>query len=144
MLRRMATGLFLVALAAASCSQKSTFGFTLPDGDVAAGKAAFVRLGCSSCHRVFAADDLPEPTAKPPVKTLGGAFELAPNDGRLLMAIIDPSDKIAKAYPGQEHTYPGSEKSRMHDFTEVMTIRDLIDVVAFLHTRYRPASASNL
>lgn len=127
-----------------ACSKKSVIGFRLPEGDPKAGRVAFVELGCAQCHRVFAVNDLPEPTVQPPVKLLGGAYEPAPTDGDLMKAIITPSRQIADAYPGQVHTFPGSDASRMHDYSRDITVRQLIDIVEFIHGRYRPRGADEI
>jgi len=39
--------------------------------------------------------------------------------------------------PARLELVTGGTHSRMGDFGEVMTVRQLIDIVAFLHERYR-------
>lgn len=136
--------MLLFTFGLSACSKKSMVGFRLPDGDPVAGKHTFVELGCTQCHRVFAVSGLPEPTVAPPVKMLGGAYEPAPTDADLMTSIITPSEDIARAYPGQVHTFPGSDASRMHDYSRDMTVRQLIDVIEFLHGRYRPRGSAEI
>ena len=115
-----------------ACATKSPRGFRLPDGDVQAGKATFVALGCNQCHKV-SGEDLPDPQVKPAVPKLGGPSTTLPTDGQLVTSIINPSHRIKKR-DGTESTIEDGKTSRMSDFTEVMTVRQLIDLVAYLHT----------
>jgi hypothetical protein len=133
----------LVAAAlVAGCSspRRSTAGFRLPDGDVARGKAAFVSLKCHTCHAVFGTE-LPAPVADPPVGVvLGGLVTVAPTDGDLLTAIVDPSHDLSH----RMGNVASAGLSRMGDFRESMTVQQLIDLVAFLQSvhvvdRMRPA-----
>lgn len=126
-----ATGLSLT-----SCGppEKSSSGFRLPDGDVEAGKAAFLELNCNACHDVRGLD-LPGPVAEPPVPVaLGGSIDYRPTDGKFVTAIINPSHKLASGYP--KELIESGTGSRMADYSDVMTVRQLVDLVAFLHSRY--------
>jgi hypothetical protein len=119
-----------------SCAapERSPSGFRLPEGDVAAGEAAFVELKCNACHQVMGLE-LPGPVAEPPVPVaLGGTVDYQPTDGRFVTAIINPSHKLAPGFP-QELVKSG-ELSRMPDYSDAMTVRQLVDLVAFLHSRY--------
>jgi hypothetical protein len=133
--RVLALGLGLVFLASWACGgRKSPIGLRLPDGNPAAGRQAFVDLKCSSCHRV-AGVSLPDPVADPIVPiTLGGAWPYERTDGELLTAIVNPSHKIAAGFP-REMLVTGT-RSRMGEYGDVMTVRQLVDIVAFLHDRY--------
>jgi mono/diheme cytochrome c family protein len=125
------------AVLALSCGppHKSSAGFHIPDGDVAAGQAAFVELKCSSCHEVKGVD-LPPPVATPPVPVvLGGETPRTRTDGELVAAIVDPSHKLAPAYPRDK--IKSGNLSRMGDFADAMTVRELIDIVAFLQAHYQ-------
>jgi sulfur-oxidizing protein SoxX len=119
---------------------KSTRGFALPDGDAARGKEAFVALRCSSCHEVAGLEDeLPRPTANPQTGIkLGGLAMREPTDGELVTSIIDPSHQISPAAPpGEEERVLSGTGSRMANLNGVMTVQQLIDIVAFLHERYQ-------
>lgn len=130
---------FLACAAALSLSfcappEKSASGFRLPDGDVQAGQAAFLELQCNACHQVKGMD-LPGPVAEPPVPVaIGGTVDYQPTDGRFVTSIINPSHKLARGYPKQQVESGGI--SRMADYSDVMTVRQLVDLVAFLHSRY--------
>jgi hypothetical protein len=54
--------------------------------------------------------------------------------GRVVTDIIHPSHKLPPDYP-MENITSGS-RSRMADYSDVMTVRQLVDLVAFLHSRY--------
>jgi hypothetical protein len=136
MRHRSAVVLIAIALLAIGCTprEKSAAGFRLPDGDAAAGREAFVALKCNSCHEVEGVD-FPGPFADPivPVR-LGGDVAYARTDGELVTAIVNPSHRIASGHPTS--LVQTGTHSRMGDFGDVMTVRQLIDIVAFLHDRY--------
>lgn len=127
---------WIVALAGIACSppEKSATGFRLPDGDPEEGKAAFVTLRCNACHQVRGVE-LEPPVADPPVPVvLGGPVDYQPTDGRFVTSIVNPSHKLAPGYPAE--LIKSGDGSRMADYSEVMTVRQLVDLLAFLHTRY--------
>jgi mono/diheme cytochrome c family protein len=115
--------------------QKSAAGFALPDGDAAAGKKAFVELGCGNCHWVAGEDDIPAPTVSPPVPILiGGDVRHPPTDGRLVTAIINPSHDLGPSFKrGLTTTKDG--KSRMPNYREQMTVQQLVDIISFIHSK---------
>lgn len=124
------------ALLFISCStdRKSSAGFSLPDGDPERGRAVFVALQCHACHTV-AGGGVPAPVTKPSVPVvLGGKVYHARTDGELVTAVVHPSYRLAAGYEHEAVT--SGSLSRMGDFTEAMTVRELIDLVAFLQSRY--------
>ena len=126
----------VLALVLVGCAgQKSGAGFRLPDGDPAAGKIAFQELKCNECHRVRGAE-LPAPTVTPAVPVvLGGDVPHVKTDGDLVTSIINPSHRISAAFKPEEVRQSGGA-SRMPDLTTAMTVRQLVDIVAFLQTHY--------
>ena len=127
----------LLAAVATACgpAHKSSRGFHLPDGDPAAGRQALVDLQCTACHTVNGETGLPAPVADPPVNVrLGGYVSQPRTDGQLAASIITPSHHIRRGDgPGQVRS---QGLSRMGDFGEAMSVRQLADLVAYLHTRY--------
>ncbi len=122
-----------LALLSACGGVHSSVGFRLPEnGDVERGRAAFIDLKCYTCHTVNGVET-PEPAGDTLV-ALGGAVTEVRTDGYLVASIIHPSHKI-KARPKEAVTVEGV--SRMPDFTRSMTVRQLIDIVAMLQSRYR-------
>lgn len=120
-----------LALCGCEAPQKSAAAFHLPDGDPVRGRAAFVELRCHACHAVAGVTDLPKPVADPPLPfVLGGKSAVVRTDGEMVTAILDPSHRITMASPAGVQS---GRLSRMGDFTEAMTVRQLIDLVAFVH-----------
>ncbi len=67
--RFMLLAIAVLAAAGAACTsgRHSAAAFRLPpDGGAVKGQAAFVALGCNTCHEVTGAD-LPRPTVQPAV-----------------------------------------------------------------------------
>ena len=116
---------------------RSGAGLRLPDGDVDHGRAVFVAMKCHACHRV-AGVDLPEPVADPPVPVvLGGERPYPRTDGDILTAIVNPSHRIVPA--GKAELVQAGGLSRMGDFRDAMTVGELVDLVAFVQSRYTVA-----
>jgi len=126
----------LMFLTAACTGRKSGAGLRLPDGDVQRGKAAFLGLKCNTCHTV-AGTEIPPPSkdyAYVRVVALGGEVRRVKTYGALVTSIINPSHSLAPGYP-KELITKGNE-SAMANFNDTMTVRQLIDLVAFLQSRY--------
>ena len=131
------TAVILFGLIACDSGPRSPVGFLLPGGDIEEGKAAFVELQCNSCHTVDGVD-LPSPVVIPSPSAsvvLGGhVFEIR-TDGYLVTSIINPSHKLARGF-NQEQITTSTGESRMPDYSDIMTVRQLIDLVGFLQSRY--------
>jgi hypothetical protein len=132
--RIVALAIFAVAATACSSGRRSSAAFHLPpDGDVDRGKVAFVALECNSCHEVPDVD-VPRPTVRPPVPVvLGGTVDFRLSDAYLVTSIIYPSYELAP-YPKDQIISGG--QSRMPQYANRMTVRQLADTVAFLQSRY--------
>jgi hypothetical protein len=121
-------------LAGCSAGRKSASGFHLPDGDVERGRIAFSELRCHACHEVRG-ERFPAPVAEPPVAVRLGGIVFDPRaDGELTAAIVDPSHRLS-GDQAPALVRAGS-LSRMGDFADAMTVRQLIDLVAFLQSTY--------
>jgi mono/diheme cytochrome c family protein len=109
-------------------------GFALPEGDADAGQATFVRLQCQQCHTV---DGLSLPGEAGPGRevsvALGGDVTRIKTYGDLVTSIINPSHRIA--YDPRQ-TLADDGVSRMRVYNDVMTVRELIDLVTFLQSHY--------
>ena len=122
------------ALAACDSGPKSARGFRLPDGDVDKGQAVFIELQCISCHRISDME-LPAPTEPGPVMViLGGESKSVKTYGELVSSIINPSHKLIGGYPEEAISREG--KSLMTVYNDRMTVQQLIDLVAFLQSKY--------
>jgi mono/diheme cytochrome c family protein len=133
----------LLAVAAVGCSgEGESRGFVLPAGSAERGQEVFAKLQCNACHTVKGID-LPAPVADPPVGVeLGGIILKRRTDGELVTAIIAPSHEISTRWAAGVMDDAGGQ-SRMADFSELMTVRDLVDVVAFLQSQYEVQPGSD-
>jgi len=140
--------LAVVAVAWAGCGQEQreqSRGFHLPGGDPEVGKANFVSFNCHRCHDVEGVD-LPEQEGEVFAKvTLGGEIYRVRSYGDLVTSVISPDHKLADQYRESlpKGTKPEDATSPMPVFNRELTVQELIDLVAFLHSRYRlidPAS----
>lgn len=137
MKRRLAGFAAALSLAGtAACGDRmSQVGFSLPEGSSERGREAFVYLQCHSCHTIAGADLPQEPHApEPPFVELGGDVTQVKTYGQLVTAIINPSHKLAEGYP--EEVVSENGESKMPVYNEVMTVQELIDIVAFLQPQY--------
>jgi hypothetical protein len=120
----------------AGCGQKSGLGFRLPDGDAKRGREAFIALRCNACHHV-AGLDLPQQGAGAADVALGGRTIHVKTYGELVTAIINPSHRIAPGYPeNRVTTSDGQSLMALAYLNDVMTVQQLIDLVAFLQSSY--------
>jgi hypothetical protein len=107
--------------------------FTVPAGDATAGKQAFEKMQCYSCHTVRG-QRFGDPSQKP-----GGIGpDLTAAHGRLpaeyLAESIVSSSRVL-AHGQFRAAYRAADgRSRMGDYSEIMTVRELIDLVAFLRS----------
>lgn len=95
----------------------------LSDGDPIAGRRAFVESGCIDCHRVDGDPGLPRgprAAAGPLLSNLGSA------------SADDVAGRITSRSTGSGEDLFGSE---MEDYTERLTARKLVDIVAYLRSR---------
>jgi len=133
----LGSAVILSTLGACATTPHSPVGFRLPEGDVEQGRAAFIALECVSCHTVEGAD-LPAPTlVDSPSRSviLGGQVFEVRTDGYLVTSIIHPSHRLALGFE-REQIATSTGESRMPDYSDIMTVRQMIDLVAFLQSRY--------
>jgi Cu/Ag efflux protein CusF len=106
--------------------------FTLPKGDPARGRAVFVKYQCYDCHEVRG-EDFPAPVEEeaPELSQMGPEHPVE----FFAESIINPNAVVPKAYQRPDGTSP------MRDFTEQMTLRELIDVSAYVASLKPPAPA---
>lgn len=126
----------LTLAATTACGDRmSQVGFSLPAGNAERGHETFVYLQCHSCHTIRGVDLPQEPHApEPPFVELGGDVSRVKTYGQLVTAIINPSHKLAEGYPEEVVSQDG--ESKMPVYNEVMTVQELIDIVAFLQPQY--------
>ncbi|SHM55917.1 Cytochrome c [Cyclobacterium lianum] len=123
---------FCGGLLISSCTSQER-GFALPEGDIELGKAAFTKLACNACHSISGIawqgknDGLRIP--------LGGEVSSQKTYGELVTSVINPSHKIGWVNKNEGITEDG--RSRMKNYNELMTVQELIDLVAFLQSEYK-------
>jgi len=134
-MRRLAL-VCLVPLVLLGCTPgpKSSSGFRLPDGDAEAGKVAFVELSCVKCHAVEGAE-FADPVEEGSLQVkIGGKVRRVRTYGELVTAIINPSHDIAPSAKEAGVTEDGT--SLMPDYNAAISVQQLVDLVAFLQSRY--------
>ncbi len=114
-----------------SCNEQAR-GFALPKGDIVKGKETYKKLSCTECHSI---SEIEWKGGSDSLKIhLGGEVSTKPSYGELVASVINPSHKIARRYKQETATKEGL--SKMRNYNEVMTVQELIDLVAFLQSEY--------
>lgn len=128
----------LVALLAGcgAYDARSARGFRLPDGNADAGRAAFVQLRCHTCHTVAGIDAKFEGTGAATVP-LGGNTLRVRTYGDLVTSIINPSHRIPRGDAANQLAPGGVSLMEIGQLNDTLTVRQLIDLVAFLQTTYQ-------
>jgi mono/diheme cytochrome c family protein len=120
------------------CAYNPSFGFPIEEGDIDEGRQAFVDHQCHQCHSV-AGVRLPELAgASPPQLELGGEITGVKSYAELMTSIINPTHAISDRYREQlrlDAVVPLESPMPMPSIDN-MTVRQLIDLVAFLDSRY--------
>ncbi len=125
----------VLVLTACGPGPQSGSGFALPEGNAVVGEANFIALGCTGCHSVAGRTDLREDFPREMTVPLGGVTGRIATYGELVTSIINPSHRIATTAPETAVAEDGA--SRMRVYNEIMTVQELIDVVAFLQAQYK-------
>lgn len=114
-----------------SCNEQAR-GFALPEGDIEKGKMTYTRMECNECHRI---SNINWNGGKDNLEIqLGGEVSKLKSYGDLVTSVINPSHKVAPRY--KEKNAAGGDVSKMKNYNEVMTVQELIDLVAFLQSEY--------
>lgn len=122
------------AAALTACASQLGSGFHLPQGDPVRGRQAFVELRCNSCHELAGVEP-PLIRMKNPV-ALGGQTARVKTYGDLVTAIVNPSHRLAGGYPPEQVSIEGESLMALIFLNEVITVQQLIDIVAFLQQEY--------
>jgi hypothetical protein len=130
-LRLLAITLLIAWLA--GCAARDG-GFTLPPGQAERGQAAFVKFRCFDCHQVAGVTLPPSEESNQVIVKLGGEVTFKKTYADLVTGIINPSHRLAAGYDPKLVSQDG--KSRMTVYNDVMTVAELIDIVAFLEAHY--------
>ncbi len=117
-------------------------GFHIPQGDPVKGRAIFTEVSCHTCHRVQG-EEFPRPVASPPVPVVLGSPLNRQSRQYLAESIIAPSHRFAHPRPlysdppfeysrAEYENIRSGKLSRMGDYSELMTVRELFDLVSYL------------
>ncbi len=123
------------SLAGCGTDPKSSMGFTLPDGNAKQGETLFTSFQCYECHTVAG---VTVPESQSPDQTivrLGGEVSRIKTYGELVTSIINPSHRLPNRYHAEQVT-TDEGASQMTNYNDVMTVTELIDLVAFLQSQY--------
>jgi len=130
--------LFVVAVAAA-CNQPSrdtdsqAATVTLPVGDVQAGRKAFADLKCTTCHAVPSESEFPTPVSANPGPPID-ARVAGRDTSCLATAIVSPSHELSPGMDEKVRAQLSGVLSPMGDFSHSMTVRQLVDIEAYLRS----------
>lgn len=130
-----------VTAIAAACSQpplgrnaeSQAVTVTFPVGHAVAGRKAFVDLKCTACHAVPAESGFPVPVSAnpgPPIDARVAGRDVS----YLATSIVSPSHALS---PGIDETVRAQLTgvlSPMGDFSQTMTVRQLVDLHAYLRS----------
>lgn len=127
----------LCGLALFGCQQgvDSPQGFSLPEGDKVMGEAVFEVYHCNACHSLYSNELNKNSGIDDRTIIIGGQVTKVKTYADLVTSIINPSHKLSQQY---KNSLPDTDnKSKMKNFNDVMTVSELIDLVAFLQTEYK-------
>ena len=130
----IAVAVSLFALTSCDLRPQSSYGFRLPDGDASIGENIYVDKGCASCHAVIGREELRDGVTTEMTVEIGGMQTRVSTYGELVTSVINPSHEIARKYRSEEYAIDG--ESRMISYNDVLTVSELIDLVAFLQDQY--------
>jgi sulfur-oxidizing protein SoxX len=122
------------------CASSSLFGFPADQGDVAAGRQAFLDHRCHQCHSIADERLPPLAGADRPILELGGPTTIIRSYADLTTSIINPDHAISERYRDQQlllNTEIPLESPMPRPSLDTMTVRQLIDIVAFLDFKYQ-------
>ena len=124
-----------LTLLASGCEvgPKSGIGLRLPEGDLVRGEKAFHDLACDDCHAIVQ-ENKSRQEVPDVVIVLGGKVAHIETHGELVTSIINPSHGFPRRYPRLAVADAG--KSKMPEINGKMTVEQLIDLTAYLQSKY--------
>jgi len=131
-------GMLSLAVFVAGCAYDSSFGFPIERGDIEEGRQAFIDHRCHQCHSISGVSLPPLAGAPPPMLELGGDTTVVRTFAGLVTSIINPNHVISERYReqlGLAAAVPLDSPMPMPHI-ETMSVRQLIDLVTLLDSRY--------
>ena len=123
-----------LGLVACGTGPKGSLGFTLPDGDPEKGKDHYITFQCNACHSNSQVPQLSGADAAGSAIEIGGETTRVRTYGELVTSIINPSHRVARR--SSANMADDSGQSKMVNYNDVMTVSQLIDLVAFVQSSY--------
>ena len=105
----------------------------LPEGEPRDGRQAFIDLKCTVCHRVTQDQEFPAAVSRSQGPDLDHTLRLRPAS-ELAAAIILPSHSMSLKTSDEVKKHLEGVLSPMGDFSRVMTVRQLADLLAYLQS----------
>ena len=133
-----AVSIVVGVISVAGCAGTSLFGFPADQGDIAAGRQAFIDHRCHQCHSIADERLPPLAGADRPILELGGPTTLVRSYADLTTSVINPNHAISERYRDQQllNAEIPLESPMPRPNLDTMTVRQLIDIVAFLDFKY--------
>jgi mono/diheme cytochrome c family protein len=127
-----------LAALAAGCAYTPIFGFPIEQGNIEAGKQAFIDHQCHQCHSIAGVTLPPLAGASGVLLELGGETTSVKSYAEIMTSIINPNHAISEKYRQQLllNAQLPLESPMPTPHIDTMTVRQLIDLVAFLDSRY--------
>lgn len=132
-------GVAMLAALTGGCASALLFGFPVGEGDTVAGRQAFIDHRCHQCHSVADERLPPLAGADRPILELGGPTAVVKSYAELTTSIINPNHAISERYRDQQlaKLQITVDSPMVRPNLDTMTVRQLIDIVAFLDSKYR-------
>jgi hypothetical protein len=124
----------------AGCASGLLFGFPVDQGDITAGRQAFIDHRCHQCHGIADETMPPLAGADRPILELGGSTSVIHSYADLTTSIINPNHAISERYRDQQVVLKGEiplESPMPRPNLDTMSVSQLINIVAFLDSKYR-------
>ncbi len=135
----LAALLAAIVIGVSGCAYTPIFGFPREAGDIQAGRQAFLDHQCHRCHSI-SGERLPALAgADAPILELGGETIYVKSYADLMTSIINPDHRISERYRDQmmRRGIIPVETPMPQPHVDTMTVRQLIDLVAFLDSKYQ-------
>lgn len=125
--------------------QKESRGFVLPDGDIAIGKQLFSNLYCTDCHSISNITWTGATYGDYPNVKLGGEVTRLKTYGELVTSVINPSHKLSQRNVTDHPltTPEGASRMEARCYNDIVTVQQLVDIVAFLQSEYKLVVPTN-
>lgn len=125
----------ICAIALQGCAPGKALGIRFPIGTADRGREEFLTLQCNACHTVEDVQLPPYAGPRAMSVLLGGHTRRIESYGDLVTSIVNPSHRLARGYKALGSADGESPMAAAY-LNDVMTIQQLVDIVAFLQAEY--------